>query len=201
MLPSSFRFLSSRSRIYLPLASSAEERGGGDRHSGSSTRMIGRLAAGVSLDEAQSRDRRAQRHRRTDGSSGADDQRRWIPIAGGTAARVARRRSSPRAAPRAGGSAVPARDRRRQRHQPSAHSGDRAAQRAGGQTGAWCRTPAHRGRGGARNDIAHAHWWTCRRRCGAAGIRLLTALGSSRLPLGTQLSFDVRVARWRWPSH
>ena len=53
VLPRSFRFLSSRSRIYLPLASGADERTPDMRHSGNSTRMIARLAAGASVALAQ----------------------------------------------------------------------------------------------------------------------------------------------------
>lgn len=53
ILPADFRFLSSRARIYLPLSSRAEDRLAAQRHSGSSTQMIARLAPGVSLKEAQ----------------------------------------------------------------------------------------------------------------------------------------------------
>ena len=53
VLPRSFRFLSSRNRIYLPLASSADERGPDLRHSGSFTRMIARLRNGVTIAAAQ----------------------------------------------------------------------------------------------------------------------------------------------------
>ncbi|MGE3277210.1 MAG: ADOP family duplicated permease [Vicinamibacterales bacterium] len=52
VLPPAFRFLSSRARLYLPLASSASDRTG-NRHSGSNTEMIGRLAGGASLEAAQ----------------------------------------------------------------------------------------------------------------------------------------------------
>ena len=53
VLPSSFRFLSSRSRIFLPLASGPDERGPDMRHSGNSTHMIARLADGATLARAQ----------------------------------------------------------------------------------------------------------------------------------------------------
>ncbi len=53
LLPADFRFLSSRARLYLPLASRPEDRAPAQRHSGSSTEMVARLAPGVSLREAQ----------------------------------------------------------------------------------------------------------------------------------------------------
>lgn len=53
VLPADFRFLSSRARIYLPLSSRSDDRTPAQRHSGSSTQMIARLAPGVSLEEAQ----------------------------------------------------------------------------------------------------------------------------------------------------
>ncbi|MGE0041645.1 MAG: ADOP family duplicated permease [Vicinamibacterales bacterium] len=53
VLPPEFHFLSSRARIYLPLASTPEQRGPANRHSGSSTQMIARLSAGAGLAEAQ----------------------------------------------------------------------------------------------------------------------------------------------------
>ncbi len=53
ILPADFRLLSSRARLYLPLASVPEDRAPAQRHSGSSTEMVARLAPGVSLHEAQ----------------------------------------------------------------------------------------------------------------------------------------------------
>jgi predicted permease len=53
VLPPTFRFLSSRARIYLPLVSSPEERRSDRRHSGSSTHMIARLEPRSTLDGAQ----------------------------------------------------------------------------------------------------------------------------------------------------
>jgi predicted permease len=52
ILPPSFSFLSSQTRIYLPLASSPEERAPQKRHSGTA-HMIARLAPGATLAEAQ----------------------------------------------------------------------------------------------------------------------------------------------------
>lgn len=54
VLPPEFRFLSSKARIYFPLASEPEERGPGQRHSGSSD-MIARLRPDATLAEAQAR--------------------------------------------------------------------------------------------------------------------------------------------------
>jgi predicted permease len=54
VLPAGFRFLSSRARIFLPLASGADDRESSRRHSGSSSRMVARLAPGVTADAAQS---------------------------------------------------------------------------------------------------------------------------------------------------
>jgi predicted permease len=52
VLPQSFWFLSSKARIFVPLSSEAGERALRQRHSGSS-RMIARLAPGVTLEAAQ----------------------------------------------------------------------------------------------------------------------------------------------------
>jgi predicted permease len=55
ILPSGFRFLSSEARLYFPLASSAEQRTPLQRHSGGNvTQMIARLNPGASLAQAQS---------------------------------------------------------------------------------------------------------------------------------------------------
>ncbi len=53
VLPAEFSFLSSRARIYLPLASNPAERAVTERHSGNSD-MIARLRPGASVAEAQS---------------------------------------------------------------------------------------------------------------------------------------------------
>jgi predicted permease len=53
VLPAAFSFLSSKARIYLPLASNPAERAVAERHSGNSD-MIARLGSGVSVAEAQS---------------------------------------------------------------------------------------------------------------------------------------------------
>ncbi|MEZ5353568.1 MAG: ABC transporter permease [Bryobacteraceae bacterium] len=53
VLPAGFRFLSSESGIYLPLSSSLEERGPGNRHSGQGGELIARLQPGRSVEEAQ----------------------------------------------------------------------------------------------------------------------------------------------------
>ena len=52
VLPASFRFLSSKARVYVPLPSNADERSIAERHSGTSD-MIARLAPGAALDTAQ----------------------------------------------------------------------------------------------------------------------------------------------------
>jgi predicted permease len=54
VLPPEFTFLSSRARLYFPLASSPEQRLPGQRHSGSGAQMIARLRPGTTLTEAQS---------------------------------------------------------------------------------------------------------------------------------------------------
>lgn len=54
VLPASFRFLSSKARLYLPLVSAAEDRGPLRRHWGSSSNMVGRLKPSVTLEAAQS---------------------------------------------------------------------------------------------------------------------------------------------------
>lgn len=55
VLPPSFRFLSSEARLYFPRASSPQERGPSQRHSGgNSTHMIARLAPGATVAQAQS---------------------------------------------------------------------------------------------------------------------------------------------------
>jgi predicted permease len=53
VLPPDFRFLSSRARLYLPYSSDPEDRQPARRHWGSSSQMIARLAPGASLAEAQ----------------------------------------------------------------------------------------------------------------------------------------------------
>ncbi len=53
VLPPDFRFLSSHARLYFPLPSNAEERAPARRHSGTSTEMIARLRPGTRLAEAQ----------------------------------------------------------------------------------------------------------------------------------------------------
>ncbi len=55
VLPPSFRFLSSDARVFLPLASRPEDRGPSRRHSGGNvTQMIARLQPGATLAQAQS---------------------------------------------------------------------------------------------------------------------------------------------------
>lgn len=55
VLPRGFRFLSSEARLYLPLASSLEQRTSRERHAGGNvTQMIARLRAGATLAQAQS---------------------------------------------------------------------------------------------------------------------------------------------------
>jgi len=55
VLPSNFRFLSSESRLYLPFASSPQDRAPSERHSGgNSKQLIARLKPGATLAQAQS---------------------------------------------------------------------------------------------------------------------------------------------------
>jgi len=53
VLPSRFRFLSSKATLFLPLASSAEQRSSTQRHSGSNSEMIARLRPGASIADAR----------------------------------------------------------------------------------------------------------------------------------------------------
>jgi predicted permease len=54
VLPPEFRFLSSEARIYVPFASSMEDRRAPRRHSANGAELIARLNRGATLDEAQS---------------------------------------------------------------------------------------------------------------------------------------------------
>jgi predicted permease len=54
VLPADFTFLSSRARLYFPLASSSEQRVPAGRHSGSGAQMIARLRPGATLADGQS---------------------------------------------------------------------------------------------------------------------------------------------------
>ena len=53
VLPPTFRFLSSRARLYVPLSSNPDRRGPNQRYDGSVGEMIGRLNPSVSIAEAQ----------------------------------------------------------------------------------------------------------------------------------------------------
>ena len=53
VLPPEWSFLSSRARIYFPFSSNPEDRESAQRHSGSSSQMIARLAPGATLALAQ----------------------------------------------------------------------------------------------------------------------------------------------------
>ena len=53
VLPSRFRFLSSKATLFLPLASSTEQRSSIQRHSGSNSEMIARLRPGASIADAR----------------------------------------------------------------------------------------------------------------------------------------------------
>jgi putative ABC transport system permease protein len=54
ILPRGFSFLSSKARLFLPLASGPDDRQSANRHRGSSSRMVARLAPGATIAEAQS---------------------------------------------------------------------------------------------------------------------------------------------------
>lgn len=78
VLPPGFRFLSSGARLYLPLASSAEQRSSRERHSGGNvTQMIARLRAGASVEQAQ-----AQIDAQNEALEKDDPQRAMIAAAG-----------------------------------------------------------------------------------------------------------------------
>ena len=53
VLPPDFRFLSSEAAVYVPLTTRPEQRAAIERHSNSSTDLIARLRPGASLEEAQ----------------------------------------------------------------------------------------------------------------------------------------------------
>src|SRR6185503_18872992 len=53
ILPPSFRFLSSRARLYFPLVTSPDNRGPMQRHSGSSSQMVARLRPDSAIERAQ----------------------------------------------------------------------------------------------------------------------------------------------------
>ncbi|HVD94456.1 MAG TPA: ADOP family duplicated permease, partial [Vicinamibacterales bacterium] len=53
VLPPRFRFLSSKARVYVPLASGPEDRAAARRHWGSSSQMVARLREGVSIAAAE----------------------------------------------------------------------------------------------------------------------------------------------------
>ena len=53
VLPADFAFLSSKARLYLPLASNPDQRGPDRRHWGSQAEMIARLAPGTTVRDAQ----------------------------------------------------------------------------------------------------------------------------------------------------
>jgi putative ABC transport system permease protein len=53
VLPREFSFLSSKARLFLPLASGPDDRQSARRHWGSSSRMVARLAPGVAIADAQ----------------------------------------------------------------------------------------------------------------------------------------------------
>jgi predicted permease len=53
VLPPAFRFLSSEARLYVPLSSAPGQRGPAERHSGSSTEMVARLAPGATIAGAE----------------------------------------------------------------------------------------------------------------------------------------------------
>ncbi|HXT31156.1 MAG TPA: ABC transporter permease [Vicinamibacterales bacterium] len=53
ILPPSFRFLSSRARLFFPLVTSPDNRGPMQRHSGSSSQMVARLRPDSAIERAQ----------------------------------------------------------------------------------------------------------------------------------------------------
>jgi predicted permease len=54
VLPAGFRFLSSEARVYCPFSSRPEDRGSAERHSGGNSKhMIARLKPGATLEQAQ----------------------------------------------------------------------------------------------------------------------------------------------------
>ena len=63
VLPPSFRFLSSDARLYVPLSSQPGQRLPAERHSGSSTNMVARLAPGAAIADAETELAAAERRR------------------------------------------------------------------------------------------------------------------------------------------
>src|SRR5580698_25512 len=80
VLPPGFRFLSSDTRLFLPLASRPEDRTPKDRHSGGNViQMIARLAPGATLEQAQSQ-LDAQNAALEVDDAGQNDRRCWLPF-------------------------------------------------------------------------------------------------------------------------
>jgi predicted permease len=79
ILPPAFSFLSSKARIYLPLASAPDQRQPQRRHWGSAGQMIARLAPGVTLGEAQAQ---IDAHNAAMESNGSNPQAKAMADAG-----------------------------------------------------------------------------------------------------------------------
>ena len=150
VLPPEFSFLSSRARIYLPLASNPAERAvsraalGQLRHDRAA--QVGRLRRRGAVA-----DRRAQRRARGGQSRGAGDGRRRLPLDRRAAARRPRRDGPRDSGAVAGRRARAAAHRRGQRHQPVADPRQRPRQGARGASGDR-RQPAARRHGSAGGD-------------------------------------------------
>ena len=195
VLPPGFRFLSSEARLYFPFSSRPEDRSSGQRHSGGNAKqMIARLKPGATLAQAQ-----AQIDAQNTTLEADDPQAKMMADAGFRSVVVPLHADHvasdpPRLAVVAGGRVRSVADRRRQpdefafdpRQRP--REGNRCPAGAG-------REPAARGQRGDRRDHA-----------ADAGRRLARArrrgrrnpppgvLGADRLPLGSQIAFDARLA-------
>ena len=194
VLPPDFRFLSSRARLYFPRASDAEARSPARRHSGSLSQMVARLADGVSAAEAQSQ---VDAH---NAAVGADSPEAKMMADAGFRSVVVPLRADHVAAIRptllliqAGALVLLAigavnlvnllliRASGRLRELAVRHAIGASRHHVVGEVVVDTMLLAL---AGATLGLG----------AGAAGIRLLDVLGTGRLPLGTQVAFDARVA-------
>jgi len=194
VLPPDFRFLSSRARLYFPRASEAEARSPARRHSGSLSQMVARLAPGVSAVEAQSQ---VDAH---NAGVAADSPDAKMMADAGFRSMVVPLRADHVAAIRptllliqAGALVLLAigavnlvnllliRASGRLRELAVRHAIGASRRHVVGEVVVDTTLLAF---AGASLGLG----------AGAAGIRLLDVLGTGRLPLGTQVAFDARVA-------
>jgi predicted permease len=195
VLPPDFRFLSSEARLYFPYTSRPEDRGPGERHSGGDSKhIIARLRPGATLEQAQ-----AQIDAQNN-SLGADDPHAQMLAAAGFRSVVASLHADHVAAIRpallwiqAGALAllliglinlanlllIRAAGRMKELAVRQALGAGRL--HVVGEVAV--ETTLLTSAGGALGLLA-----------GWAGIRVLAALGADRLPLGSHIAFDARLA-------